>query len=51
MNYESESGCEWHAALLRTGVYRGGKPSCEPTIIVDDVYDAVEWAVKKAGWK
>ncbi|GAB7351790.1 hypothetical protein MBLNU459_g2364t1 [Dothideomycetes sp. NU459] len=47
-SYESPFGSKWSSILLKTGVYQGGEPEHRPTVIVDDVYDAVEWAVEDA---
>jgi HAD superfamily hydrolase (TIGR01456 family) len=45
-SYRSEHGSEWISILVRSGVYSGGEPTCSPRIIVDDVYDAVQWALE-----
>ena len=48
-NYQSPHGSEWSSLLVQTGVYReGAVPSCEPTAIVRDVREAVEWAIEDA---
>lgn len=47
-NYKSVYGSEWKSILVRTGVYKGGEPSCQPTIVLDDVQRAVEWALEDA---
>lgn len=47
-NYRSPHGSDWTSILVRTGVYRGGEPSCKPHIVVDDVQRAVEWAIEDA---
>lgn len=39
----------WRSVLVRGGVYRGpAPPAHEPTIILDDAYEAVQWAVADA---
>ncbi|EIM21033.1 HAD hydrolase [Wallemia mellicola] len=35
----------WQSALVRTGVYTHGIPKHEPSIIVDNVLKAVDWAL------
>jgi len=47
-SYKSAFGSKWSSILLRTGVYAGGEPAHKPTVIVDDVYDAVQWAIEDA---
>jgi ribonucleotide monophosphatase NagD (HAD superfamily) len=47
-SYKSAFGSKWSSILLRTGVYAGGEPTHKPTVIVDDVYDAVQWAIEDA---
>lgn len=48
-DYKSPHGSEWKSILLKTGVYQSGtEPSCQPTVIVDNVEAAVRWAVKDA---
>ena len=48
--YVSPMGSQWHSILVRTGVYSGeGKPAYEPEVIVDDVWDAVAYALEKEG--
>lgn len=50
--FESPFGTEWLSILVRTGVYKGGEdPSWEPRTVVEDVYDAVQWALKQSHWK
>ncbi|KAK5131258.1 hypothetical protein LTR08_001163 [Meristemomyces frigidus] len=45
--YKSPHGSEWKSVLVKTGVYQEStKPSCEPTVIVEDVAEAVRWAVE-----
>jgi len=47
-SYESPLGINWQSILVRSGVYTGGDPAWKPRVIVDDVHDAVQWAVKDA---
>ncbi|MCJ1228863.1 hypothetical protein MMC12_005526 [Toensbergia leucococca] len=49
--YKSPQGSEWQSVLVRSGVYSGGEPSWKPKIIVDNVWDAVQWGLKSSGWK
>lgn len=57
--YQSEVGTEWASALVKTGVWTpdraGGeavlKGQLKPTVVVDDVREAVRWALKREGWK
>jgi len=44
--HKSAFGSEWLSILVRTGVYDGGEPSYQPRVIVDDVYEAVQWAIE-----
>jgi len=47
--YQSPHGSQWKSILVKTGVYKDGTvPSTKPTVIVDDVQDAVRWAVEDA---
>jgi len=46
--YKSAFGSKWASILVRTGVFRGDDPAHKPKVIVDDVYDAVQWAVEDA---
>ncbi|KAH3900191.1 uncharacterized protein SCDLUD_003162 [Saccharomycodes ludwigii] len=40
----------WSSCLVRTGVYKDGDPlPCQPTMIVDDVWQAVQQALRKEG--
>ena len=47
--YNSAFGSNWHSILVRSGVYSGGEPAHTPKVIVDDVWDAVKWAMEHAG--
>lgn len=46
--YKSPYGSKWSSILVKTGVYQGGTPSCEPTVTVEDVGEAVKWAIDDA---
>lgn len=51
--YKSPSGSEWKSVLVRTGVWQDGQEFPEggkPDIIRDDVGEAVNWALRDAGW-
>ena len=52
VGYKSPLGSKWYSALLKTGVYQGEKLDATntPTTIVEDVYDAVQWACKHSDW-
>ncbi|KAG9235538.1 HAD-like domain-containing protein [Amylocarpus encephaloides] len=48
--FKSSHGAEWSSILVKTGVYREGtKPAYEPTVIVDDVMEAVKWGLQEEG--
>jgi HAD superfamily hydrolase (TIGR01456 family) len=50
-SYQSPHGSQWKSVLVRTGVYQEGtQPAegAEPTIVVKDVHEAVQWAVEDA---
>ncbi|KAI0393390.1 HAD-superfamily subfamily IIA hydrolase [Xylariaceae sp. FL0594] len=52
--YVSPQGTEWASVLVRTGVWnkdRDGEPRHKPHAIADDVAGAVEWALKREGWR
>ncbi|KAG8624854.1 hypothetical protein KVT40_007921 [Elsinoe batatas] len=48
-SFQSLHGIEWVSILVKTGVYRGGEPAHKPKTIAEDVYSAVQWALKDAG--
>ena len=53
-DYASPVGTEWASVLVRTGVWnpdRAGEPRHKPRMIVDDVAAAVNWALKREGWR
>ncbi|KAF7549036.1 hypothetical protein G7046_g8466 [Stylonectria norvegica] len=51
--FDAEDGTEWVSILVRTGVWRATaaqrEPRYRPTVIVDDVVDAVVWALNNEG--
>jgi ribonucleotide monophosphatase NagD (HAD superfamily) len=49
-SYNSPIGAEWIPVLVRSGVYSGGEPAWKPRVIVDDVKQAVEWALTRSRW-
>ena len=50
---DDDSGTEWVSILVRTGVWEPtaaeGEPRHRPAVIVDDVVDAVVWAMRNEG--
>ena len=60
-NYRSPHGTEWVSVLVKTGVYRGeeeggrydfeARPELKPKVIVDDVKQAIDWALRDSGWQ
>ncbi|KAF2090103.1 putative HAD superfamily hydrolase [Saccharata proteae CBS 121410] len=49
-DYKSPAGTDWHSILVRTGVYQDGtEPSQKPRVIVDNVMEAVRYAVERSG--
>ncbi|KAI4188299.1 MAG: hypothetical protein LQ346_005341 [Caloplaca aetnensis] len=48
--YRSPRGSKWDTVLVRSGVYNGGEPAHKPSVVVDDAWEAVEWALEKEGW-
>ncbi|KAI8723809.1 hypothetical protein NCS52_00237700 [Fusarium sp. LHS14.1] len=54
-DFNAEDGTEWVPILVRTGVWRQTltekEPRHKPAVIVDDVVDAVVWALKNEGMK
>ncbi|KAH8885690.1 HAD-superfamily hydrolase [Thozetella sp. PMI_491] len=56
--YSRKNGTAWEGVLVRTGVWtpeRGGDKALEgqfkPTVVVEDVREAVMWALEREGWK
>ena len=47
--FESEEGVEWKGVLVRSGVFGGGEVVHRPEAVVDDVLEAVEWALRREG--
>ena len=47
--YQSPTGSQWDSILVRSGVYRGGKPAHEPKVVVQDVWDAVRYGLQMEG--
>jgi ribonucleotide monophosphatase NagD (HAD superfamily) len=52
----SEDGAEWVSVLVKTGVWREGRGAklggeFKPRAVVDDVKAAVEWALRREGWR
>lgn len=47
--FRSEAGTEWCSVLVRTGVWspERGETIHEPTVVVDDVRAAVDWALRR----
>lgn len=44
----SESTCDWHSILVKTGVYKDGtKPRFEPKHTCTNVYDAVQYGMQR----
>ena len=48
-NYKSPTHSRWNSILVRSGVYRGGDPAYEPKVVVQDVWDAVRYALRREG--
>ncbi|KAI4132553.1 MAG: hypothetical protein LQ338_000652 [Usnochroma carphineum] len=54
-SYKSPFGSQWDTILVRSGVFNsssshGLSSESQPTKVVDDVWDAVEWALWKEKW-
>lgn len=47
--YKSPVGSRWDSILVRSGVYRGGRPAHEPKVVVQDVWDAVRYGLEREG--
>ncbi|KAI5467864.1 HAD-like domain-containing protein [Mariannaea sp. PMI_226] len=54
-DFNPDDGTEWISILVRTGVWRQtameSEPRYKPAVIVDDVVDAVVWALNNEGVK
>jgi len=51
--YRSEVGTEWRSVLVRTGVWNGRdalEGQFKPKQVVQDVREAVRWALQREGW-
>lgn len=49
--FQSPNGTEWCSVLVKTGVYRdGSRPKYEPKATVDNVLEAVKWALHQEGY-
>lgn len=48
--YSSLGGSSWHSILVRSGVFSGDGPEHLPEVIVNDVWDAVQWGLNRSGW-
>lgn len=48
--YQSPWKSQWSSVLVRSGVYTGGTPAYTPTVVLDGVWDAVQWALDRSGW-
>ncbi len=49
--FQSPIGAEWTSILVRSGVYNGGEPTWKPNVIVDDIWHAVQWALRQSKWQ
>ncbi|KAI1496318.1 Haloacid dehalogenase-like hydrolase-domain-containing protein [Biscogniauxia marginata] len=51
-DWSSPAGTRWVSALVKTGVWNPerGDPRYRPRVVVDDVKEAVEWALREEGW-
>ena len=49
--YKSALGTQWTSVLVRSGVYNDGmgEPSHRPRVIVDGVWEALQWALRREG--
>lgn len=55
-DYRSPDGTDWVSVLVKTGVFQDGydldtKPELRPDVIIDDVRNAVDWALQDAGYQ
>lgn len=49
--FNSPTEATWTSILVKTGVYEEGtEPEFKPKVIVDNVLDAVKWAIEQEGW-
>ncbi|XMA15061.1 hypothetical protein WAI453_007852 [Rhynchosporium graminicola] len=50
-NQKKKSDINWTSILVKSGVFQEGtEPAFKPKVIVDNVLEAVKWALKKEGW-
>jgi len=51
--FRSADGTDWCSVLVRTGVWHPdrGEMKHQPRVIVDNVEEAVRWALKREGWE
>ncbi|KAF2741354.1 HAD-superfamily hydrolase [Polyplosphaeria fusca] len=50
-SFKSPHETDWVSVLVQTGVYKKGEvPAHEPRMVVGDVLDAVNWAVRQERW-
>jgi HAD superfamily hydrolase (TIGR01456 family) len=49
--FQSPVGAEWSSILVRSGVYNGGESAWKPNVVVDDIWGAVQWALKQSKWE
>ena len=47
-SFRSNRGIKWMSALVKSGIYTGGEPACQPTSIVKDVSEAVQWGIQQS---
>ncbi|KAG4436669.1 hypothetical protein IFR05_007848 [Cadophora sp. M221] len=51
-DFKSSKEIPWKSILVKTGVFQEGtEPQYKPQVIVDNVLEAVKWALKEEGWK
>jgi HAD superfamily hydrolase (TIGR01456 family) len=49
--FNSSHGTDWTSILVKTGVFQEGtKPAYKPKVVVNDVLEAVKWALHEEGW-
>jgi HAD superfamily hydrolase (TIGR01456 family) len=50
-DFNSSHGTDWTSILVKTGVFQEGtKPAYKPRVVVNDVLEAVKWALHQEGW-
>ncbi|KAH9208975.1 HAD-like domain-containing protein [Leptodontidium sp. 2 PMI_412] len=51
-DYKGPEQIPWTSILVKTGVFQDGtEPQYKPKVIVDNVLEAVKWALKEEGWE